>query len=130
MQNQAAASVLPWAVDTPFWEHTANYSGGTPRMETMDGPEATVDAIVWTAIHPQKEVGPGCKAGGAVVSAQTWPGLAERLAADLAQHSQFDTAPPALPTDGNLFYPMQAGTGVEGGTRERMRREDRARLGE
>lgn len=31
-------TVEPWAVDTPFWGHSANYSGGTPRMAAMDPP--------------------------------------------------------------------------------------------
>ncbi|HEX8548830.1 MAG TPA: SDR family NAD(P)-dependent oxidoreductase, partial [Cytophagaceae bacterium] len=28
-------TVEPWAVDTPFWRHAANYSGKTPRMAAM-----------------------------------------------------------------------------------------------
>lgn len=33
-------------VDTPFWQHTANSSGGSPRLPTMDAPRKMVDAIV------------------------------------------------------------------------------------
>jgi hypothetical protein len=37
-------------------------------------------------------------------------------------------APPAQPpTSGSLYQPMQTGTGVEGGVRARMEREDAAR---
>jgi hypothetical protein len=59
------ATVLPWAVDTPFWQHTANYSGGTPRMYLMDDPQEVVDAIVWASVHPTKELAVGWKAQGA-----------------------------------------------------------------
>jgi short-subunit dehydrogenase len=100
------ASVLPWALDTPFWDHTANYSGGTPRVYTMDGPQGTVDAVVWMAIHPQNEMAVGWKAGAAVLGSQIWPGLANRIGADLVQRSQIDTAPPAPATPGNLFTPV------------------------
>ena len=121
------ATVLPWALDTPFWEHTANYSGGTPRIYTMDGAEAAVDAIVWVSIHPTKEYEVGWKATGAVLGERVWPGLAERTAADLVHTSQFTTAPPAPPTDGSLFTPVPAGTAVEGTARARMRQEDQER---
>ena len=45
-------SVLPWGLDTPFWDHTANYSGGTPRLYTMDGPDEAVSAVVYSFDPP------------------------------------------------------------------------------
>ncbi|MEO7579610.1 MAG: SDR family NAD(P)-dependent oxidoreductase [Massilia sp.] len=56
------ATVMPWATDTPFFEHAANYSGGTPRMPAMDDPERVVNAIVWVSLHPQEEMAVGWKA--------------------------------------------------------------------
>lgn len=121
------ATVEPWAADTPFWEHAANHSGGTPRIYTMDGATEVVDAIVWMAIHPQKEFAVGWKANGSVLGERVWPGLAERVAGNLVHYSQFEMAPPAPATSGSLFQPMQAGTAVEGDARARMDREDRER---
>jgi short-subunit dehydrogenase len=121
------STVLPWAIDTPFWDHMANYSGGTPRLYSIEGPWGAVDAIVWMTIHPQKEIAVGWKAGFGVVGAQLFPGLADRVAGDLYHSSQVTTAPPAPPTQGNLFQPMATGTRVEGSTRTRMEREDRER---
>lgn len=123
------ASVLPWALDTPFWEHTANYSGGTPRIYTMDDPKGTVDAVVWVAIHPTKEYAVGWKAQGALIGDRIWPGLAERIAADVVHRAQVETAPPAPPTSGSLYEPVRSGTSVEGDARARMEREDQQRTG-
>ena len=120
-------SVLPWALDTPFWDHAANYSGGTPRFEGMDAPGDVVNAVVYASIHPQKELAVGLEAKGAVLGAQLWPGLADHAAANLVHRSQFDDAPPAPGTDGSLFAPVAAGTGVEGDARARMKAEDAAR---
>ncbi len=125
--NIRIASVLPWAIDTPLWDHMANYSGGTTRIYSIDSPWPAADAIVWMTIHPQKEIAVGWKAGFGVVGAQLFPGLATRVAADLEHSAQYTTAPPAAPTAGNLYQPVAAGTTVEGGTRARMQREDRAR---
>lgn len=118
------ATVLPWAVDTPFWEHAGNYSGGTPRMVMMDGPQQVVDAIVRVSIYPRKELAVGWKAKGTVLGEQIWPGLSEQIAANVVDRVQRQTAPAAPPTDGSLFEPMAAGTTVEGGARARMERED------
>jgi len=123
------ASVLPWALDTPFWEHTANYSGGTPRIYSMEDPIGTVDAVVWMAIHPIKEYAVGWKAQGALIGDQIWPGLAERLAAGVVHRAQIETAPPAPPTTGSLYEPVRSGTAVEGDARARMEREDKQRTG-
>ncbi|TCZ58734.1 SDR family NAD(P)-dependent oxidoreductase [Roseicella aquatilis] len=121
------ATVLPWAVDTPFWQHTANYSGGTPRMVLMDDPQPVVEAIIGVAVRPRKELAVGWKAKAAVLGDQLWPGLAEHVAGNVAHRVQMETAPPAPPTSGSLFTPVPGSTGVEGGARARMAREDAAR---
>ncbi len=123
------ATVLPWAADTPIWEHAANYSGGTPRMAAMDGPGKVVRAIVIASLHPREEISVGWKAKGAYATHRIAPNLVERLAADIAHHWQIETAPPAPPTSGTLHVPVEGGTGVEGGARARIEREDAARDG-
>ena len=37
-------TILPWAVDTPWWHHSANYTGHAPRMVAMDDTTIVVDA--------------------------------------------------------------------------------------
>ncbi len=89
--NIRIASVLPWAIDTPFWNHMANYTGGATRFSTMEGPWPAADAIVWMTIHPQKEIAVGWRAGFGVVGAQLFPGLAAHVAADLEQRRNTTT---------------------------------------
>ena len=46
------------------------------------------------------------------------------LSAEIAHKWQMQDAPPAPETDGTLFVSMDSGRGVDGGVRERMKRED------
>lgn len=120
------STVMPFATDTPFFEHAANYSGGTPRMPAMDDPAKAVDAIVYASLYPREEVPVGWKAYGAIVGHWLAPDIAERVSANAARKYQFDTAPPAPPTSGSLHAPQPNGRGVDGGVRERMARENGA----
>ncbi|MBK1658981.1 SDR family NAD(P)-dependent oxidoreductase [Paracraurococcus ruber] len=117
------ATVLPWAVDTPYWDNTANYSGRTPRMAMMDDAQPVADAIAAAAVRPRKEIAVGWKAEGAVLGAQFWPGLAERIAGDVVHGAQMTSGPPAPPTEGAIFAPQPTPATVEGRTRSRMARE-------
>ena len=121
------ATVMPWAADTPWWPHAANYSGGTPRMAAMDDPQKVVNAIVWVSLHPREELSVGWKAKASYVSHRIFPDLTERISANIAHKWQIETAPPAPPTAGTLHEPMQSGRTVDGGVRERMKKEDAAR---
>jgi short-subunit dehydrogenase len=121
------ATIMPWAVDTPFWTHAGNYSGGTPRMAMMDDPRIVVNAIIRTSLQPREEAPVGWKAQGATWSHHLAPDLTERISADVVQHYQINTAPPAPPTPGAIYQPMPEGRAVDGGARARMKVEDSAR---
>lgn len=125
----AVVTVMPWATDTPFFEHAANYTGHTARMPAMDDPQKVVDIIVRATVHPREEVPTGWKARGAYWSHRIAPDVTEHVSANIAHKAQFESAPPAPRTDGALFRPMQSGQGVDGGVRQRMQREDEARKG-
>ena len=120
-------TVLPWAADTPYWTHSANYSGRTPRMVEMDDPWDVAEAIVWVSVHPREELPVGWKAQGASTAHTIVPDLTERLSADIAHREQMQKAPPAPPTSGNLHQPMEEGRAAEGGARQRIDEEDRLR---
>ncbi len=120
-------TVMPWAADTPFFTQVPTYSGGTPRMAAMDDPQKVVDAIVWVSLHPREELPVGWKAKGSYASHHIFPDLTERMSANVSHNRQIETAPPAPPTAGALFGPMQAGRTVDGGVRQRMEQENGAR---
>jgi short-subunit dehydrogenase len=121
------ATVMPWAVDTPWWTHAANYTGGTPRMAAMDDPQKVVDAIVHASVYPKEEVPVGWKATGSYASHRLFPDLTERVSGNIIHREQMEKAAPLAPTSGTLHQPMTEGRGVSGGIRERMSREDRQR---
>jgi short-subunit dehydrogenase len=123
------STVLPWAADTPFLTHAANYTGHAARMPLMDAPEEVVDAIVWASVHPRQELAVGWKAKAAHAAYRVAPGLTETVSADVAHEAQFEQAKgaPWPLTSGSLHKPMLEGTGVSGGIRARIDREDEAR---
>jgi short-subunit dehydrogenase len=122
------ATVMPWATDTPFFEHAANYTGRTAREPAMDGPEKVVEYIVYTSLHPSEEVPTGWKARAAIWSHHLAPDLTEHVSGNISHTSQMEHAPAVQPsTTGSLYQPMQGGTGVDGGVRARMEREDAER---
>lgn len=119
-------TIMPWAVDTPWWIHTANYSGHAARMAALDDPEVVVDAIVEACVRPKEEQPVGAKARGATLSHRLFPDLTERASAKLID-SETEKGTPVSDTTGAIYEPMVAGTTVSGGMRERMEREDAAR---
>lgn len=119
-------TIMPWAVDTPWWAHAANYSGHAPRMAMMDDPQIVVDAIVEACLDPKEEQPVGWKAKASDLSHHIFPDQTERLSANVAK-SESEKATPQAPSKGSLYEPTADGLKVEGGMRERMRMEDEAR---
>jgi short-subunit dehydrogenase len=108
-------TILPWAVDTPFWGNAATYVGRQPRAPLMDDARHVSDAVVWAAANaPSGEFPVGPKAGAAVFGSQVAPGLTTRIAGDVIHRVQMQ-APPAPATSGNLFAPSPEPSRVEGG---------------
>ncbi|WP_247232280.1 SDR family oxidoreductase [Telluribacter sp. SYSU D00476] len=126
-RNIRVVTVEPWAVDTPFWRHAANYSGGTPRMAAMDPPSKVVNATIRASLHRRPERPVGWKAKGAWISHHLFPRFTERLSGNIIHKYQIRNAPPAPPTSGSVHEPMEAGRGVDDGVRQRMKEEKRQR---
>lgn len=119
------STILPWALDTPFWDHAGNYTGSTLRMATMQDPVPVVDAIVAACAEPKREHRVGARARLGAASSRIMPALADRLSARVAD-AESRKGTPVAPTTGAIHRPVAAGVTVEGGIRERMRREDAA----
>ncbi len=122
------ATIMPWAVDTPWWTHAANYTGHAPRMAQMDDPALVVEAIVNACLDPAEEMPVGWKAHASNISHHLFPDLTERLSADIAER-EVNKAGPLAPTAGAIYQPMAQTATIGGGIRERMAREDAARRG-
>ncbi|HEX8555016.1 MAG TPA: SDR family NAD(P)-dependent oxidoreductase, partial [Sphingomonas sp.] len=120
------ATVMPWAVDTPFFQNTANYSSHADRMILMDGPEKVVQALVWVSLHPREELPVGWKAQMASSAHHLFPDLTESIAANI-HRAEIKKGSPVPPTSGSVHHPVPQGRTVEGGIRARMKAEDAAR---
>ncbi len=113
-------TILPWAVDTPFWANAASYTGREPRGPWMDGARDVAEAIVWAAVNaPSGEFPVGAKASAAVLGARIAPGMTARIAGGVIHRLQMEEAPPAPDRPGNLHAPSPAPPTVEGGFRGR-----------
>jgi short-subunit dehydrogenase len=125
--NIKVATIMPWAVDTPFFNHTANYTGHAPRMALPDSPEKVVTAIVRASLHPKEEVAVGWKAKTAYASHRLAPDISEWFSAYVVKKEQLELAAPAPNAAGALYEADSEHSSVEGNLRDRMRQEDTAR---
>ncbi|MGE4339045.1 MAG: SDR family NAD(P)-dependent oxidoreductase [Pigmentiphaga sp.] len=119
-------TIMPWAVDTPWWTHAANYTGHAPRMAAMDDPEIVIEAIARACLEPREEQPVGPKARASNLSHRWFPDLTERLTARIADR-EVAKAMPVPHTTGALHEPMVEGAAVDGGIRARMAQEDAER---
>ncbi|MET3859538.1 short-subunit dehydrogenase [Dietzia sp. 2505] len=119
-------TILPWAADTPWWDHVGNYTGHAPRMTAMDDPDLIVDAIVDACTNPGREQPVGPKGRAAHASHRLFRELTERLSGKLSE-SEISNGAGVPDTAGAIHEPVAAGTAVHGDTRERMVQEDAER---
>ncbi|RAK58011.1 SDR family oxidoreductase [Phenylobacterium deserti] len=125
-RNIHVVTVMPYAADTPWFDHAANYTGRSPRQVLMDPPQKIVDAVVRAAIHPRREVAVGWKSKAAIAAHRIAPGTTQAVAAGVVHDVQMrDAAAGPPPHPGAVHQPMATGVGVEGGVRSRMTEEDR-----
>jgi NADP-dependent 3-hydroxy acid dehydrogenase YdfG len=110
-------TVLPSVIDTPFFQHAANFSGrdvrAAPPVYTA---EEVAETVVGLVERPQAEAIVG--GFGKIAAAQ------ERMAPTFATwfsgralHRGFLTDTPSADTPGALFEPVRDGRGVDGGWR-------------
>lgn len=117
------ATIMPWAVDTPWWTHAANYTGHAPRMASMDDPSVVVKTIVKACTDPKEEMPAGPKASASDISHHIMPDLTERMSASLAK-KESEKGMETEYTNGAVFEPMEEGRTIDGGIRDRMEREE------
>lgn len=110
------STVLPASIDTPIFQHAANYTGRAVKaMTPVYPPEQVAAAIVRLAQRPRREVFVG-NAGRMIAALRTLaPALGERIMARQVETDHFQKGQPSPSTEGNLFAPMADRFGARGG---------------
>ena len=120
-------TVNPFATDTPFFLHAANYTGRAPRSILLDPPGKVIDAVIGAIRHPRPEIAVGWKGKASQASQRISHALTESAVAVLYHNEQMHQAPPAPLTSGTLHDTGGEGGSVDGGNAERIALEDFAR---
>lgn len=117
------STLLPPMVDTPIFQHSANYTGRVvvpvpPYYRT----ERLARAVVRLAERPARErpvglIGYGVTLGGRLIPGITAPVMSTIFAIRAIRRTQ------APLTHGNLFAPMPSWNSISGGWKRRMREE-------
>lgn len=109
--------VMPASIDTPLFQHAANFTGRKVRaMPPVYPAERVARAIVRLARHPRREVFVG---GSARVLSTAWtlaPTITEAVVARMAHRTHLDHAQARADSPGNAFAPAPPST-VAGGWR-------------
>jgi short-subunit dehydrogenase len=109
-------TVMPPTVDTPFFDHTANYTGRKAKaMPPVYSAERVARTIVDLIRVPRREVLVGPMARNLMLQSKLAPGLAERMMASQVDKMHLYRTKPAPATSGNLFQPAPGTGSVSGG---------------
>ncbi|HYF89218.1 SDR family oxidoreductase [Azospirillum sp.] len=111
-------TILPSVIDTPFFQHAANYSGHRVRAAPpVYTPEKVARTVLELVEHPRAEtiIGGAGKVGALLKRLS--PSVTTRLNGR-ALHRGFLAEDPSDPTSGTLFRPMRDGRAVYGGWRK------------
>jgi NADP-dependent 3-hydroxy acid dehydrogenase YdfG len=120
LPNVHVCTVSPSPIDTPIFASTANYSGRAVKAPPPTyPPEQVANAILASALHPERERVVGGAGRLAAVLEMAAPGWFERVNRRYVNRLQF-AAEPAPASDGNLYAPVSDGPAeAHGGWRRR-----------
>jgi short-subunit dehydrogenase len=123
-------TVLPATIDTPFYQHAANYTGRRPMaMPPVYTPERVAKAVVRLVDHPRRETVAGGLAGRVLVlQHKVAPGVVEAAIARQVDTRQLSRRQSAPATPGNLRQASQSirKASIGGGWHGRRRTAQRA----
>jgi short-subunit dehydrogenase len=123
-KNIHVVTINPYATDTPWFEHAANYSGHKPRQILLDPPEKVIQAIVAATVAPRPEINVGYKANMAAAAVRISRRLTHTVTGAVLQKVTIEDSPPAPMTSGSLYEPMREGDTIDGGMRKRLAEGD------
>jgi NAD(P)-dependent dehydrogenase (short-subunit alcohol dehydrogenase family) len=109
-------AVLPATIDTPLFQHGANYTGrAAVAMPPVYTPERVARAILNLVRLPRREVVVGSMGRGLLMQSKVTPGLVERMMAYQVDRTHLSLDEPAPATSGNLYQPAPGQGDVHGG---------------
>jgi short-subunit dehydrogenase len=109
-------TVMPATIDTPFFDHTANYTGRKAKaMPPVYSAERVARTIVNLIRVPRREVVVGPMGRNLVLQAKLAPGFTERMMALQVDKTHLYRNTPAPAGQGNLFEPAPGTGSVSGG---------------
>jgi NAD(P)-dependent dehydrogenase (short-subunit alcohol dehydrogenase family) len=115
-------TVMPATIDTPLFQHAANYTGRKAvAMPPVYRPERVARTIVNLVRAPRREVVVGPMGRNLVTQFKFTPGLVERLLAFEVDRTHLSRDQPAPGTSGNLYRPAPGPGDVDGGWGGRRR---------
>ncbi|GGT80646.1 MULTISPECIES: SDR family oxidoreductase [Streptomyces] len=115
-------TVLPATIDTPLFEHAANYSGRKPlAMPPVYSPEHVARTIVGLVRAPRREVVAGPMGRSMVLESRLMPGVAERTMARQVDRTHLSREESAPAGHGNLHVPAPGTGAAHGGWGGRRR---------
>jgi NAD(P)-dependent dehydrogenase (short-subunit alcohol dehydrogenase family) len=111
----AVTTILPYGIDTPFFNHARSKLGVMPRpTPPVYEPDAVAEAVLWAAEHPTREIVVGAAAEGLIMAQMLSPSLVDRL--QTIGGLGFKLQMTNRPASGNdiLFAPSQEAYRVRG----------------
>jgi len=116
-------NVMPGPIDTPLWQHAANYTGRAVKpLDPLYPPEQVAAAIVALAEKPKQDVFVGNIGRVAALQHAVAPAMTERMMAHMVDRNMFENRP-ARETAGAVLAPMPEYSGASGGWMERPSRD-------
>ncbi|MGD9615138.1 MAG: SDR family oxidoreductase [Alphaproteobacteria bacterium] len=108
-------NLYPPSVDTPFFQHGANYSGRAVKpMPPVHEPEEVAAAVIKAAERPRRAVYIGVPRRTIEIAGMLAPDLLDRKLARRMDRGHFQHRL-AAPSEGNLFAPIGAQPELRGG---------------
>lgn len=120
-------TVMPASIDTPIFQHMANYTGrAVQAMSPVYSAERAARVIVNAALRPRREVLVGTSAHLGSIFHKLLPGFSERMMGKQVERDHFQDVS-AEHSPGNLFQPREPAT-ISGGWRKRAAKRAGLRL--
>jgi hypothetical protein len=108
-------TILPYGIDTPFFNHARSKLGALPRpTPPVYEPDAVAEAVLWAAEHPTREIVVGGAAKAILMLQRLSPGLVDRMLTMGDVGFRLQTSRRRDDGDDNLFTPAQEAYRVRG----------------